>query len=952
MATYIKSLAMSGFKSFARPTEIPFDKTLSVIIGPNGSGKSNITEALCFVLGRLSAKSMRAEKSANLIHTGKHGSADEAKVDLVFDNSERVFSIDKPEIKISRIVRTNGNSIYKINDEVKTRQEVVELLSQAGVDANGFNIILQEEIAKLVEMRPEERRQIIEDVAGISVYEERKHKSLLELDKTDERLKEVNTILHERTAYLRNLDKEREQALHYDKIRKSVERDKAALVFRQLEDKNKEDSDIFKKIDERSKEIEKAKLQISEYEQKVQKFTREIEELNQQVEKATGIEQEQLHNEVANEKAELAGLTVRHENFLQKLQELNNRKVELEKQIKISQAEIADLKASIPKEDLKKALKVKTDDFSTLEEKKEKLDKLKSEFIKTKSDLQHKKSHYDYLLSKTNELQSKINSLGSELPKETEKLSSVLAKIEKNSRDLIESEKTMISSSQKIAELKKEISMHEKLKKDIKDMDCCPVCKRKVTAEHIRECHSNSDAEIKKLSAKLEKDDELCLSSEKKISSLRAEINNLRDLSNKLKIFEAHQKNIDDRLAEKQRLEADLSASAAETKSLEKRFSNLELEIAKYSEIERNYYKLKEELTDIASKDSKLSTLNLQIASKESDIEKMKDIIRKSASEKKELEQSISEIKGTLDSKSDIVSEKERKEKQIYEEFQKIFKKKAVLQEASRTIEQKLVETKLSTRSLEDEFNIFKIAKAKVSAELETLNNEFEQYKSFDIESLKLRQTRQEIEERIKKNEVELVKIGSVNLRALEVYDKVKDEYDKISEKVKKLEEEKVEVMNIITEIDKKKKKSFMGMFDQINSKFSDYFLKLGGREASLLLENKEDPFAGGVDIEVRLVSGRYLDVSSLSGGERALVALSLIFSIQELRPYCFYIFDEIDASLDKRNSERLAGILKAYMKNAQYIVVTHNDHLITEANSLYGVSMQEGVSKVISLKV
>ena len=125
--TYIKRLVMEGFKSFASRTEVPFYNTLNVILGPNGAGKSNISDAICFVLGRLSAKSMRATKTSNLIHNGgKTGSpSDEAFVEMVFNNSNRIFSVNKEEVSISRTVRKNGNSIYKINDETKTRQEVL-----------------------------------------------------------------------------------------------------------------------------------------------------------------------------------------------------------------------------------------------------------------------------------------------------------------------------------------------------------------------------------------------------------------------------------------------------------------------------------------------------------------------------------------------------------------------------------------------------------------------------------------------------------------------------------------------------------------------------------------------------------------------------------------------------------------------------------------------------------
>jgi chromosome segregation protein len=206
---YIKKLKLQGFKSFARPTEIVFDKGLNTIIGPNGSGKSNVSDAICFVLGRLSIKSIRAAKAANLIYNGGKNNkpANEARVDMVIDNSDKRIAAGD-EIVISRIVRRDGQSIYKIDDKTKTRQEVLDLLAQAGIDPYGFNIILQGEISRFVEMRSDERRRIIEDIAGISIYEVRKEKSLKELEKTEGKLKEIEIVLQQRTAYLKNLEKE------------------------------------------------------------------------------------------------------------------------------------------------------------------------------------------------------------------------------------------------------------------------------------------------------------------------------------------------------------------------------------------------------------------------------------------------------------------------------------------------------------------------------------------------------------------------------------------------------------------------------------------------------------------------------------------------------------------------------------------------------------------------
>ena len=152
--TYIKKLVMHGFKSFATKTEVQFDKGINVFVGPNGSGKSNIAESLIFALGRLSAKSMRAAKAKNLLFMGSKyvKPAKEAAVELILDNANKTFNLPLDEVSIKRIVRKDGQGIYKINGETKTRAEVIETLAHAGIDPYGFNIILQGNIQGFVLM--------------------------------------------------------------------------------------------------------------------------------------------------------------------------------------------------------------------------------------------------------------------------------------------------------------------------------------------------------------------------------------------------------------------------------------------------------------------------------------------------------------------------------------------------------------------------------------------------------------------------------------------------------------------------------------------------------------------------------------------------------------------------------------------------------------------------------
>src|SRR3989338_5984959 len=216
-STKINKLILDGFKSFGKYTELILGEEFNVVLGPNGSGKSNIMDALCFVLGKSSSKQLRAEKSSNLIYNGgktkQPGKA--AEVSIVFDNADKMFPIVEPEVKISRVVRADGASKYKINGQTKTRQEILELLSSAKIDPDGYNIILQGDIIRMVERSSIERRKVIEEIAEISKYEEKKQQTINELGKVDQKIGEAEIVLKERETHLKELKKDRDQALKY-----------------------------------------------------------------------------------------------------------------------------------------------------------------------------------------------------------------------------------------------------------------------------------------------------------------------------------------------------------------------------------------------------------------------------------------------------------------------------------------------------------------------------------------------------------------------------------------------------------------------------------------------------------------------------------------------------------------------------------------------------------------
>ncbi|MEK6852918.1 MAG: AAA family ATPase, partial [Nanoarchaeota archaeon] len=329
--TFIKSLKLKGFKSFQKETEIAFSQGFSCILGPNGSGKSNVTDGILFVLGKLGSKTLRAENSANLIYNGgsEGKPAQEAMVELVLDNSNSTFPHPEKEVRVSRIVRRNGSSIYKINDEVKTRQEVLDLLIKVGISSEGLNIVPQGTISKFVEMKPEERRQLIEDLSGISVYEEKKEKSLKELEKTDLKIKDISIVLGERGTYLKNLEGEKEQALQYKNLKEGVELAKAALIFKQLEKRAKDKGSLEQDIGRIKEKYDKILNEVTSLKKEISQSFSEIDSANKEIELLSGKEQQRVQGIIVESREEIARLSVRCEGLREQLRVSEGREKQL-----------------------------------------------------------------------------------------------------------------------------------------------------------------------------------------------------------------------------------------------------------------------------------------------------------------------------------------------------------------------------------------------------------------------------------------------------------------------------------------------------------------------------------------------------------------------------------------------------------------------------------------------
>lgn len=979
--TFIKQVYIEGFKSFAKPTEIIFDKGLNVIVGPNGSGKSNIVDAILFCLGRLSTKSLRADKSSSLIFKGTKEikQSDKARIKIFLDNSSGVFSVDneKPrEIIIERILNKNGGSIYRINGKTKTRNELLELLLQAGINPHGFNLILQSEIYRFVDMRAEERRKLIEDLAGISIYEFRKNKAVNELKATEQKIKEIKAILNEKLNFLRNLEKEKKQAQRYTQLRKEELEIKYSIIKKKEQEKVLQKNSIKEKtisILQRKEELEN---NIGNLVNLIENYRKQIESIDAHIEEISGVEQSQIQNEIMLLKTQIAKLEVKKEtqiNFIknaeEKIKNLGGEAKAIEENLKKLREEIktdGGAKGKISIDELNKRINSLKEKISRLENKKEEIKELENELNLVNEKINFLNKEYLYISSQLSKKKEEIRKLRAGLVDLGDVNNTDLKNEKIEIQKKIEQDKLYIEERSNIIaryNFEKEKIMSEL--KELRNLKICPKCKRALDEKHINKLKKNAKISIDDINAKI-----------------AGFTNEIEIIKNEISNLERKQKLIDEKI---RKLEKNLELK----KEIEKRKEELALIVNRKNEIEEKINSLnkrKEEIEkrdlNMVSIDEEISNLNeklndliiekekiknrlnlsekrdTEIRIKERELERIHSVIKITRKEQERVKKLLHNYEEELNEIKKLLKEKEQRYNEIQEQFSELIEKKNKFHKYIAEYETEVSKYQKELSNLLNELNELKIEEAKVDAEISVVRDSLKEIKA-EVKQENLLEIKEihlplfVLEEKLEKLKMELEKIGNVNLLALETYEKVKNEVSEVEERLKKVDNEKNEIEKHINKIEGEKKRVFLNTFEKINKEFSNNFFNLSDKGyAKLVIEDRKNIFNSGVDIIIQFGKGKYFSSSSMSGGEKVLIALSFIFAIQKLTPYPFYVFDEIDAALDKRNSERLAELLKKHIGKQQCIIISHNDAVINKADLMYGVTMQNGVSKIFSLKL
>ncbi|MDD4354195.1 MAG: AAA family ATPase, partial [Candidatus Nanoarchaeia archaeon] len=433
----IKKIVLENFKSFGGRVEIKLMDKLNLIIGPNGSGKSNVSEAISFVLGIMSKKGLRTEKLAHLIFNGgKNGKpSNYASVKLVFSNEDKIFPVEEDFLEISRKVTQDGSSDYLINGKKSTRTEIINLLDYAGIDPEGFNMVMQGNIAKFVDMSSSDRAEIIKNISGISTYEEKKDKAMKELAQVDEKVKETNILLRERQKHLDELKKEKRVAEQYKSTKDELRETKGRLVFKNLDIKKNELVDIEAKSEELREKVRQKTQEINEYSINIKKLEGNIEEINKNLGLAGAEKKKELDDKLKAIKDEINQLDTNAKSHINEISRIKNRDAQITVNINEFEKETEKIKNDIEsyKKDIEKInneLKVyKTDASSNKEityfEIKSRINELKEQLVEKKSkkdelsnkseDLNRLKESQEELISKNSMLENVYEKLEAEM---------------------------------------------------------------------------------------------------------------------------------------------------------------------------------------------------------------------------------------------------------------------------------------------------------------------------------------------------------------------------------------------------------------------------------------------------------------------------------------------------------------------------------------------------------
>lgn len=923
---FLKSLEIFGFKSFADRTHINFADGITALLGPNGCGKSNVVDAIKWVLAENRSKNLRAESMEDVIFNGTETrpALSMAEVTLTIANENGLLPLEDSEIAIKRRLYRNGENEYFINSNQVGASSIRKLFMDTGVGKAAYSVMEQGKIDQILSSKPEDRRYLFEEAAGISRSKAEVADAERELEKTRANLAQIDIGLAETKRSYETLKVQAEKTAKYRKLQEEKFECELDIQLLKLKDFTQNKARHEQNRKEAEEKRNSAANEIEEILNTLQVNTDKVKELQEQVNtkqqlvikisaEQTGKKAmaRQLHEHQSQMKEKIGQIENRIKNIEERIDEYNEEIDSQNAELHEKHKQLSDINKNVENfsENIRQSSSQIEENLRLINTNSGKINNLDSERVELQKQLT---SITEDIVT---ELDAKLKDAGyssTSNKKAKEALDTALEKIKiyANGRaNIFKDFSSLPSHSEKdsaqmgsdaVAAFTEILRMLEELSQSISEYT-------KTTPQFIDDFLSPEGIITKKRG--IDSSIQQNLSTIDSIKNESAELNSKNNALNK---------KIDEYKDTLSKLRINQAQMAQQITSCEQQISTLRKTLASEET------SLREQQNELFEENKRREESEEQLQETEESIAELEAQGQKITAELNDLDKQISECNSQVSGKQNALQKKQEERNKYQSQLEKFSVGIAQYDTEIRNVKQNFQEN-FSRDLMEFEERMYTIT-TPVPALKE-----------------KLSQVKQKIQE-----------LGTPNLMAIEQFAEEKERYERQQANYNDTQKTLENLVRVSEEIRTKSSEMFLDTYNKIRKNFHNMFRRLmnGGR-AELRLVDPANVLSSGVEILAQPPGKKLVNISLLSGGEKTMTAVALLFATYQVRPSPFCLLDEIDAALDDKNVASFVSTLRAFGNISQYIVITHNRKTVMGASTMLGVTMEEsGITKVLQVRL
>jgi len=921
---FLKPLELFGFKSFADRVRIDFSDGVAALLGPNGCGKSNVVDAVKWVLGEQSSKSLRAERMEDIIFAGSESRKPlaVAEVGLVLSNEKEVLPLDLPEVSIRRRMYRSGESEYFINNSPVKLRDVRELFFDTGIGKSAYSIMEQGRIDQLLSTKPEDRRLVFEEAAGITRFRVRGQEAERKLERTEENMRHIEGILEEVRRSYNALKGQAEKAEAYRGLKEQIFEAELSVQLVRLKALLDERRRREARLAEREKARDGLRAGIEEV---TEAITRQVDLVNAMERKL--VESTKRLYQLDLERASRDGT----------LRMVRERIAELRRSIETDEARQRTLR--------RKLGEIEADDGRQ----REALEELARQTRETERNIAGFNADIEGFAGRmsANEDESRMNEAEIHgLEEDSEHLRLELRAI---TEDIVTQLDQRLRESGYSAGERRRIE--DALAQAVEHLRIQLAGRAALLEDASRETVSPADLE-RVLAGTL--------------AALKSGLERLESMAGLLEEYRRYTPSFLDEFVAPEGI-------ITRKREIDRRLNEILEGIARRrqrnAELRKENLALRERIDEYRST---LEELRINLARLQTQRLSVEQEVERLGKERAEQQESLAEVSRATGETLERIAESEARIAAVEEEQRQI----GSTQEAERaTVTEVEAEIASRNRELAEQERLLKAKNGELTAaqgeverlqievteirtEIRELYANFQERYSRDLSEYETRipdlESAGDLRPRLAELREQQRKLGSVNLMAPEEFAEVRERFEFLSAQLGDLTRAREDLKKVTVEIRSESTELFLDTYNLIKRNFHAVFRRLfGGGRAELRLETPDKPLESGIDILAQPPGKKLEHISLLSGGEKSLTGVALLFAIYMVKPSPFCLLDEIDAALDEENVGRLSTLLKEFSASTQFVVITHNKRTVAGADTLYGVTMEEsGVSKMVAIRL